>query len=131
MIPQCGIGSLGCQMWTEENRQRYDRDGLRYPSDPTVDERSLLKPLVPPARRGGRKRAVDMPEVANGGMDVLGAGCQRRGVPKDLPPGSTVHGYLKRREYDGARYGIHHALYKKCREQIGREAGPTACIIDS
>ena len=43
-------------MWTEENRQHYNRDKQRYPSDLTNDEWSLLKPLIPPAKRGGRKR---------------------------------------------------------------------------
>ena len=55
-------------MWTEENRQRYNRDKLRYPSDLTEDEWSVLEPLIPPAKRGGRKRTVEMREVVNGAM---------------------------------------------------------------
>ena len=47
-------------MWTEENRQRYTRDKLRYPSDLTDDEWSVLEPLIPPAKRGGRKRTVEI-----------------------------------------------------------------------
>jgi hypothetical protein len=47
-------------MWTAENRHRYDRDKLRYPSDLTDAEWQLIKPLVPPAKRGGGKRTVDM-----------------------------------------------------------------------
>ena len=43
-------------MWTTENRPRYDRDRLRYPSDLTDEEWSLVEPLIPPAKRGGRKR---------------------------------------------------------------------------
>ena len=58
-------------MWTEENRQRYNRDKLRYPSDLTEDEWSVLEPLIPPAKRGGRKRTVEMREVVNGAMYVL------------------------------------------------------------
>lgn len=118
-------------MWTEENRQRYNRDKLRYPSDLTDDEWSVLEPLIPPAKRGGRKRTVDMREVVNGAMYVLSTGCQWRAVPKDLPPKSTVHGYLKRWEYDGTLHRMHHTLYQKCREQVEREPSPTACIIDS
>src|SRR5271157_5244163 len=118
-------------MWTKENRQRYNRDKLRYPSDLTDEEWSLLKPLIRPAKRGGRKRETDLREVVNGVMYVLSTGCQWRAVPKDLPPKSTVHGYFKRWEYDGSLHKIHHTLYQKCREQVEREPSPTACIIDS
>src|SRR6476620_9902063 len=81
-------------MWTTENRHRYDRDKLRYPSDLTDAEWQLIKPLIPPAKRGGGKRTVDMREVVNGVMYVLSTGCQWRYIPKDLPPRSTVNGYF-------------------------------------
>jgi len=118
-------------MWTKENRQRYNRDKLRYPSDLTDDEWSVLQPLIPPAKRGGGKRKVDIREVVNGVMYLLSGGIQWRAIPKDLPPRSTVNGYYKRWEHDGTLQRIHHALYQACREQAGREASPTACIIDS
>ena len=88
-------------MWTMENRPRYDRDRLRYPSDLTDEEWSLVEPLIPPAKRGGRKREVSVREVVNGVMYVLSTGCQWRYIPKDLPPRSTVHDYLTRWNYDG------------------------------
>ena len=104
-------------MWTEENRQRYNRDKLRYPSDLTNEEWALLKRLIPRAKRGGRKRGVDIREVANSAMYVLSTGCQWRALPKDLPPRSTVHDYLKHWEYDGTLHNMHHTLYQKCHEQ--------------
>lgn len=118
-------------MWKEDNRQRYNRDKLRYPSDVTDEEWSLVSELIPPAKRGGRRREVDVREILNGIMYVLSTGCQWRYVPGDLPPRSTIHGYLQRWDYDGTLGKIHYALYRKCREQVGREASPTACIIDS
>jgi hypothetical protein len=45
-------------MWTNENRGRYDRSKLRYPSDLTDDEWALIAPLIPPAKSGGGKRTV-------------------------------------------------------------------------
>ncbi len=81
-------------MWTTENRHRYDRDNLRYPSDLTDTEWQLIRPLIPPAKRGGGKRTVNMREVINGVMYVLSTGCQWRYIPKDLPPRSTVNGYF-------------------------------------
>jgi transposase len=63
-------------MGTTQNRPRYNRDRLRYPSDLTDPERQHIEPLIPPARRGGGKRRVAMREVVNGVMDVLSTGCQ-------------------------------------------------------
>ncbi len=119
-------------MWTNENRARYDRSKLRYPSDLTdVEELALIRPLIPPAKRGGGKRTVKMHEVVNGLMYVLATGCQWRAIPKDLPPRSTVNGYFADWSYDGTLDRIHRALYVKCRERAERDPSPTAAIIDS
>jgi transposase len=118
-------------MWTTENRPRYDRAGLRYPSDLTDAEWALVKPLVPLAKRGGRRREVIVRDVLNGVLYVLSTACQWRALPKDLPPRSTVHGYLQRWDYDGTLTKIHDALYVACRELAEREIMPTACVIDS
>jgi transposase len=118
-------------MWTTENRARYDRSKLRYPSDLTDEEWSLVGPLIPPAKRGGNRRTVDVREVVNGIMYIISTGCQWSALPKDLPPRSTVNSYFLRWEYDRTLDRLHHALYVQCREQAGREASPTVAIIDS
>src|SRR3954452_13388264 len=92
-------------MWTTENRHRYNRDRLRYPSDLTDAEWQLIEPLIPPAKRGGGQRTVVMREVVNGVMYVLSTGCQWRYIPKDLPPRSTVNGYFCRWSWDGTLSG--------------------------
>ena len=102
-------------MWTNENRGRYDRSKLRYPSDLTDEEWALIGPLIPPAKRGGNKRTVNERDVVDGVMYIL----------------STVNDYLRRWDDDRTLDRIHHALYVKCRELAGREASPTAAIIDS
>jgi transposase len=118
-------------MWTPENRKRYNRSQLRYPSDVSDEEWALVKPVIAPAKRGGRKREVDEREVLNGIMYVLSTGCQWRALPKDLPPKSTVWAYLDLWSYDGTLERIHHELYVRCREKAEREASPTAAIVDS
>ena len=118
-------------MWTADNRPRYNRDKLRYPSDLTDAEWAHIEPLIPPGKPGGGKRRVAIREVINGVMYILSTGCQWRALPKDLPPRSTVHDYLGLWNWDGTLDRIHHALYLKCREKAAREASPTACIIDS
>ncbi len=110
-------------MWTNANRARYERRGLRYPSDLTDEEWALIRPLIPPAKRGGNKRTVDVRAVVNGVMYVLSTGCQWAALPTDLPPRSTVNDYFRRWDWDGTLMRIHHALYVQCREAVGREGG--------
>ena len=85
-----------------------------------------------PAGAAGRQpRKTDMREVMNAVRYVLRTGCQWRQLPKDFPPRSTVYSYF----WEWTRYGvldrIHHALLVACREAEGREASPTAAIIDT
>ena len=118
-------------MWTVANRSRYDRSKLRYPSDVTDDEWAVLKPLIPKAKRGGNRRHVNEREIVNGLMYILSSGCQWRAIPPDLPPYSTIYSYFDLWSWDGTLERMHHALYMECREAAGREASPTAAIIDS
>ena len=118
-------------MWTEARRKRHAPRAGRYPSDLTEAEWNLIKPMIPEARQGGRPRKTDMREVMNAVRYVLRTGCQWRQLPKDFPPRSTVYAYF----WEWSRYGmldrIHHTLLVACREAEGREASPTAAIIDT
>lgn len=118
-------------MWTTEHRQRYARTGLRYPSDLTDAEWARVAPLIPPAKRGGRRRSVDLRAVVQALLYVLETGCQWRHLPKDLPPRSTVWEYFDLWSYDGTLARLHGSLYEALREAAGREASPSAAIIDS
>src|SRR5688500_2948737 len=118
-------------MWTPEQRQAHERHGLRYPSDLTDGGGALVEPLIPPAKRGGRGRTVDLRAGLNGIFYVLATGCPWRALPKDLPPKSTVHDYLTLWAWDGTRRRLHYALFVQAREQAGKEASPTVAIIDS
>ena len=118
-------------MWKPEHRLAARRLGLRYPSDMTDAEWALVEPFIPPAKRGGRRREVNVREVLNAIFYVLSTGCQWAALPKDLPPKSTAHHYFGLWQWDGTLERIHHALYVALREKEGREASPSAAIIDS
>jgi transposase len=75
-------------MWTRDNRDRYDRSHLRYASDLTDAEWAKVGPLIPPAKRGGNKRTVDIRQVVNGVMYVL-SGNRHRVKPARLRQSST------------------------------------------
>ncbi len=116
-------------MWKPEHRIAADRRGLRYPSDLTDAEWALIGPMIPPAKRGGRKRTVDVREVLNAIFYVLATGCQWKALPKDLPPKSTAHAYFMLWEWNGALERIHDALYVALREAAGKEPSepPRVC----
>ena len=117
-------------MWKPEHRiAAAARRGLRYPSDMSAAEWALVEPMIPPGRRGGRPRGVNLREVLNAIFYVLATGCQWQALPKDLPPKSTAHHYFAL--WDGTLERIHDALYVATREAAGRETSPTAAIIDS
>ena len=119
-------------MWKPEHRAAADRSGLRYPSDMTDAEWALIAPLIPPAKRGGRPRTVNVREILNAIFYLLWTGCQWQALPKDLPPKSTVREDLDLLwDRDGTLGRIHHALSVEARERAGREASPTTAIIDS
>jgi len=118
-------------MWTKEARIRHTPREERYPSDVTDAEWTIIAPMIPPPRQGGRHRETDMRDVMNAVRYVLRTGCQWRQLPKEFPPRSTVYNYF----WEWTRYGvldrIHHMLLVKVREVEGREASPTAAIIDT
>uniref|UniRef100_UPI001B3B6A1A IS5 family transposase n=1 Tax=Skermanella mucosa TaxID=1789672 RepID=UPI001B3B6A1A len=97
----------------------------------TDAEWGLIEPLIPPEKRYGRHREVNVREVVNAIFYVLSTGCQWRALPKDFPPRSTVHEYFKLWEWDGTLERIHFSLFVQVREHAGKEASPTAAIIDS
>src|SRR5260221_9731754 len=118
-------------MWKPQHRRAADRHGLRYPSDLSDSEWALIAPAIPPAKRGGRRREVNVREVLNAICYVLSTGCQWQALPKDLPPKSTAHSYFMLREWDGTLEPLHPPLYVETRKHEGREASPTAAITAS
>jgi putative transposase len=117
--------------WTETTRPDYDRRDLRYASDLRDEEWAVIGPFIPPPRALGRPRKVDLREVINAIGYIAATGCQWRMLPKDFPPYSTVQNYFYEWRDNGLLQQINHLLVMMARELAGREASPTAGVIDS
>jgi transposase len=118
-------------MWDEIARRQYRRDGLRYASDTTDEEWKVIEPFMPPAAARGRQRTTDLRSVVNALFYIAQTGCQWRMLPKDFPPFTTVQAYFYPWRDEGRWKTINHALVMQAREAGGREASPTAGVIDS
>jgi transposase len=119
-------------MWTEEHRALYKRPAGRSPSCMTDAEWAVLKPLIPPASPGGRPRKTDMREAMDAILFVLRTGCTWRTLDEPcFPPRSTVYNIFRKFQKDGSWEKIWQHLREMLRQELGREATPTAGIIDS
>ncbi len=118
-------------MWKPTSRAKHNRDHLRYPTDLTDAEWEILAPLMPPPCPVGRKRSWPWREVLNGIFYVLRGGIPWRMLPHDLPPRQTVWRWFAAWRDNGLFENINHYLAMADRERAGREASPSAAVIDT
>jgi putative transposase len=102
-----------------------------YPSDLTDREWDYIKPLIPPAKPGGRHRVTDMRLTLNALFYLTRTGCAWRYLPREYPPWQTVYGYFRSWRVDGTWQRLHDRLRARVRQQAGRQRQPTAAILDS
>jgi putative transposase len=102
-----------------------------YPSDVTDEQWTILEPLIPPARPGGRPREVDIREVVNALFYRNRNGCGWRALPHDFPAWKTVYNYSQWWEWDGTWEKILTALRQRVRVAADREPTPRVAVIDS
>lgn len=117
--------------WTEITRPEYDRRKLRYASDASEAEWELVAPFLEPRSNVGRPREVDMRNIWDAIQYIAAAGCPWRLLPKDFPPVSTVQYHFYCLRNSGVLDLINEALVLAARVVEGREAAPTAGVIDS
>jgi putative transposase len=122
---------LEAAMWTPEDRVLVGDFGSGQAlSD---DQYRLIEPFIPPPKPGGRPRTTDMRQMLDGLFYVVRTGCQWRHLPPPpaFPPWQTVYGYFRTFLEAGVWETIRHYLVTTLRETEGREASPTAVIIDT
>ena len=119
-------------MWTKEHRQRQAAFGRRrYASDLSDAEWERITPLLPKPARCGRRPKVDLREIVNAIRYLAGAGCSWRMLPIHFGPWRTVYwwfrGFVRRLLFRTP----HEVALMLDRERAGREASPSAGVIDS
>jgi putative transposase len=104
---------------------------LPYPTDLTDNEWHVIAPLLPGSKKLGRPRKYAWRDILDAIFYVLRTGCQWRFLPHDLPKWKTAYHYLWRWRKEGTWRRIHAQLREQLRVMQGREAQPSAGIIDS
>ena len=118
-------------MWTKITRAKYERAGQRYASDLTDAEWAVIELHLPAPKPLGRPRRTDLRAVVDAILYMARTGCQWRLLPKDFPPFTTVQGYFYDWRDSGLFERINFELLLEVREAAGREASPSAGVIDS
>lgn len=121
-------------MWNTSTRSRMaaiEKKTNRYPSDLTNEEWGALEPLLPQPSDRGRKRTTDLREVVNALRYMVRSGCEWRMLPVHFPPWQTVYWWFRRFVRSLLFRTIHDVALMIDRERAGREASPTAGVIDS
>jgi transposase len=117
--------------WNETTRPQYRRERRRYASDLTDAEWALIEPMMPLPSAIGRPRVTKLRSVVDAILYIGSTGCQWRQLPQEFPPYSTVQGYFYEWSQEGRFASINHLLVMQAREAAGREASPSAGVIDS
>ena len=118
-------------MWTPATRRQHSRAGLRYETDLTDAEWCLIAPYLPGPKSTGRPRRWPLREIVNAIFYVLRGGIGWRLLPSDMPPRSTVYRWFASWRDSGLFERLNHALLMIDRERVGRQASPSAGVIDS
>src|SRR5277367_3568669 len=116
--------------WSEADRAKYDVIRERYSSDLSESEFALIFPLLPAPKRRGRKPTCAR-EILNALFYLIRAGCPWRLLPNDFPPFTTVQNRFYAWRDSGLWTQIVCVLVMSAREAEGRDAAPTAVVVDS
>lgn len=106
-----------------------------YPSSLTDAQWQVLAPLLPApgntGGKGGRNEKHDRRRVLDAIFYLVRGGIAWAALPREFPPYQTVYGFFRRWAKAGLWQQIHDTLRDLLRVQAGRNAQPTAAVIDS
>jgi transposase len=118
-------------MWTPAARAQLARDACPSATSLTDAEWGTVAPFLPPPATTGRPRRWPLRAILDAILDVLRTGGAWRHLPREFPPWGTVHRWFLALSRAGAFERLAHALAMADRERAGREASPTAAVLDA
>ncbi|ABI62068.1 IS5 family transposase [Granulibacter bethesdensis] len=122
-------------MWTDITRAQHARSELALPTDLTDAEWRVLEPFFPPPRWWAARVNGRCAGSSRRSFICFVAGCRGglpwRMLPPCFPPVSTVRRWFYLWRDSGLLLTINHMLLMIVRELQGREASPSAGVIDS
>ena len=119
-------------MWTPTTRQQHSRPVTRYQTDLTDAEWRVIAPHLPKPCATGRPREPGRCARSSTASSMSCGRAARGGCCRsDLPPWGTIYRWFAVWRDDGRFERINHALVMADRERVGRDASPSAAIIDS
>ncbi len=116
--------------WTYIMRRKYRRDGRRYGSDITDGEWAVIEPHMLRRAACGRPRETSLRQIVSAIFSITQTGCQCRMLPSDFPPFTTVQRHFDAWRDESRWQTIYHALLMDQRKAEGREASPSAGVVD-
>jgi putative transposase len=102
-----------------------------YAADLSDAEWAILAPLICPGKPAGHPPIFALRRITDAVFDLRRTGCQWRALPPDFPPWSAVFYHSAKWRRQGTWERITTALRERHRLAIGRQAQPTAAILDS
>jgi transposase len=106
-------------------------DRKPYPSDVSDEEWALVAPYLTLMKEDAPQREYPLREVFNGLRWLVRAGADWRLMPHDLPPWHAVYQQTRRWLKAGVFEDLAHDLRRVLRLAAGREAEPTAAVLDA
>jgi putative transposase len=102
-----------------------------YSTDLTDAEWEYIESYIPASNKRGRPRIHSTRMILNAVFYVLKSGCPWRLLPREFPPWETVYFWFRRWRIDGTWEKLNAALRERLRTRLGRNAQPSAGIVDS
>ncbi len=102
-----------------------------YPSNLSDAEWECLQQHFPSRQTCGRPQTHSLREICNAIFYVLRTGCPWCYLPANFPPWQAVYYHFRRWRLSGTWYRLFTALREAERERVGRNAQPSAAIMDS
>jgi putative transposase len=102
-----------------------------YATDLTDAQWDLIRPYLQRHRGPGRPPHLELREVVDALCYFTRTGCPWRLLPHEFPKWESVRYYFDKWSRDGTWEAVNAALVRQVRVQDGRQAQPTAFVIDS